>query len=120
MISHLAVKFGLMFLGGALFTLGVLQIFSMRGDILISGREGLKEKVAKEQERIEKKVKRDTGDVAGSFTEGVWDRVVEQVSKNPALEPLFKAKSDVENTYNTLRALPNEQRNAVCQQICSE
>ena len=66
-ISHLVFKFALMFLGGVLFTLGVLQIFSLRGDIFISGKEGLEEKVAEQKGRIEEKVKKDTGDVAGSF-----------------------------------------------------
>lgn len=41
------------------------------------------------------------------------------VTENPMLAPIFKTKEDIENTVTEVQNLPEAQKAAVCQEICS-
>lgn len=109
---HLFVKFGAIFLGGVAFTLAILM-FLPAIRILPSFEDNAGLVGQKVQERVQDKGKQQ----ADSFVSSLG-QVLSSVAENPAWGPLLKTKKDVEQTIKEVKSLPDEQRNAICQQIC--
>lgn len=117
MSSHLLLKPLLIFLGGATFSIIAVQILTHL-DELSKGRVEESGRVIGEQ--IETKVEETREEAKKTVIEKLRDRVLPAITESPVLTPIFKTTKEVENTVNSIKSLPEEQRNAVCRQICGE
>lgn len=114
MISHIPLKFLLIFLGGASFSFVAFQAFSNLDSLpRVLGKNG-GNGVEKVFEERKSRVKKDTKDA-----ENIFDNVLPAITENPIIAPLIKTKKEVEETVETVRRLPEEQREAFCKQICT-
>lgn len=115
MNSHLLLKPFLIFLGGVVFSIVVVQIIAHFSQ-LTNGRFEDGGKIIGEQ--IEAKVKGTQEGAKSSIIDSITSRVLPAIAESPALAPIFNTTRQVENTINSIKSLPEEQRNAVCRQIC--
>lgn len=115
MNSHLLLKPLLIFLGGATFSVITVQVVTNLGG-LSKGRIEESGRVIGEQ--IETKVEETREEAKKTALEKLKDKVLPAITESPILAPIFKTTKKVENTVNSIKNLPDEQRNAVCRQIC--
>lgn len=69
-------------------------------------------------EQIEARVKDAQEGVKNSIIESITSKVFPAITESPVLAPIFKTTKEVEGTINSIKNLPEEQKNAVCRQIC--
>lgn len=117
MSSHLLLKPLLIFLGGATFSIIAVQVVTHFGE-LSGGKVEESGKVIGEQ--IETKVQETKEEAKKTVIEKLKDKILPAITESPVLAPIFKTTKEVENTVNSIKNLPEEQRNAVCRQICGE
>lgn len=110
MLQHIFLKFSLFFLAGAVFTIAVTYVFvpnETQKLVKIGNGEGLVLSTSAVQT-----------DGLKSTVQNILEDVVVQISKSPALSPLFETKKSVETAVFEVQSLPDAQRKAVCQEIC--
>lgn len=59
-----------------------------------------------------------TGTGGNILSEFLYDQVIPQIAKSPALAPLFETKKSVEGTVEAVSSLPDAQKEAVCKELC--
>lgn len=106
------LKIILIFAGGALIVGGFFYFFGGQPKANIIG--STKERIfSQETPHIQ-----EPGPNPRSFIKPISDKVLPALTKNPIIEPLLQTKKEVEETVETVRSLPEEQKNAICKQIC--
>lgn len=117
MINHLFLKPVLIFLGGTVFAVIGIQA-ATHFDIL------KKFDIAQNKTAVEEEIRTGTRKVADetakAASETLKDKVLSAIAESPALAPIFNTTRQIEDTINSIKSLPDEQRNAVCRQICGE
>ena len=113
MITHLLVKFGLFFVGGAAFTLVVVWIIPNTKTLPVLG-----EQAGELEQTVHTEAAKKSKEKTDSFTSSIGN-VLSSITESPILSPILKTKRDVETTVETVKSLPDEQRNAICSQICT-
>lgn len=113
MTSHLLFKTLLIFLAGAIFAF----LFT-NTDIL--SEKNIKEKGEVMGDQIQKGILQRKEKAKRTATESLTDKILGAITENPILAPIFETKKEVENTINTVKSLPEEQREAICTQICGQ
>lgn len=129
---HIFAKFGLIFIGGAAFALLALQaipvvaskaVLTVPASISSSSSVNVVEKKRDEfQKKIETKVQKkvqETEDSQKNLVEGSVEKVLSAVTESPVLAPFFKTKQQVEQTVDSVMNLPDDQKSALCKQICT-
>lgn len=58
------------------------------------------------------------GGQANIISDFLYDNLLPQIAKSPALAPLFETKRSIEDTYEQVSSLPDAQKAAVCQELC--
>lgn len=117
MMYHNVLTMLLVFAVGALVALGAAFIFLNPNNLKVLGDESdytktndlLKSTV---QDQEEKQIK--------SFKKRLFENIIPAISGNPLLAPIVETKEEIEKTSETIKALPQDQRNAICKQVCSE
>lgn len=117
MNSHLLLKPLLIFLGGAAFSIVAVQVV-MHIDEWTG--KGVEENGKVIGERIESRVSDTREEAEKTIVESIKDKILPAIIESPVLAPIFRTTKEVEGTINSIRSLPEEQRNAVCRQICGE
>lgn len=117
MSSHLLLKPLLIFLGGVIFS--VVAVYLVTNFEQLSGGK-IEESGRVIGERIEKKVGETREGVKKTAIEKLRDKILLGVTESPILAPIFETTKEIENTVSSIKDLPEEQRNAVCRQICGE
>lgn len=117
MSSHLLLKPLLIFLGGVVFSVVAIYIVT-HFDQLLSGK--VEESGGVIGKQIERKVEETREGAKKTVIEKLRDRILPAVTESPVLAPIFETTREIENTVNSIKSLPDEQRNAVCRQICGE
>ncbi|MBI2007522.1 MAG: hypothetical protein HYS83_02390 [Candidatus Blackburnbacteria bacterium] len=117
MSSHLFLKPLLIFVGGAIFSV-IIVLIAANFNRLTNGKLEDGGKVIGEQ--IEAKVKSAQEGAESSIVDNIASRVLPVIAESPVLAPIFNTTRQVENTINSIKSLPDEQRNAVCRQICGD
>lgn|SRR3989344_375274 len=111
MFHHLLLKFSLFFIAGVAFTVAIAYMFvPNEAQKLVKTGEG---------SALVLSTTTEAQDEAKSMIQGVLGDVVEHISKSPALAPFFETKQSVETAVFEVQSLPDAQRKAVCQEICT-
>lgn len=111
MFHHLLLKFSLFFIAGAISVIGVAYMFApQEAQKLVKTPNGSALVLSDTTE---------AEDAAKSVVQGVLGDVVSRISKSPALAPFFETKQSIETTVYEVQSLPDAQRKAVCQEMCS-
>lgn len=114
MIIHSILKPFLLFLAGVVFTLILLQLLTNPDFLSFLGQEPsqiegqVREEIYKREEKAAK-----------SVTQTIIEKVLPAAAENPVVAPLLETKQEVEQTVNTIRNLPEEQKSAICRQVCN-
>jgi hypothetical protein len=102
--------------GGIVFALVIAQAVTNPEFLEVLGDKFLNEQA------IDAQMKEADSQVAATTAElnvdSILGKVLPFVTENPALAPLFETKQEVEEAAEAVLSLPEEQRNAVCSQIC--
>ncbi|HBL52289.1 MAG: hypothetical protein A3D24_01425 [Candidatus Blackburnbacteria bacterium RIFCSPHIGHO2_02_FULL_39_13] len=109
---HTIIKFTAVFIGGIAVAFAVFQVLPILNSTQIT-KDGGKQIQNEVNSRVEKVTKEKT-----IAAEGAVGQVLSSASESSILAPLFRTKAKVENTVETVMGLPEEQRNAICSQIC--
>lgn len=117
MTNPILVKYFALFLGGAIFTFVAIQAATNLDVISMLGFEEGKQKA---QHQLEVKVRETSDQATQTVAQSVTARVLGAIVENPALAPFFQTKKEVETTINSVMSLPEEQRSAICKQICTD
>lgn len=120
MNSHLLIKPLLIFLGGAVFSVVAVQIITHINEWT---GNGVKESGRVIGKQIESKVSDTREGAEKTIIDSIKDKkdkIFPAIIESPALAPIFRTTKEVEGTINNIKGLPEEQRNAVCRQICGE
>lgn len=57
--------------------------------------------------------------VGNVIVDTVFNKVLPAITQNPAIDPLIQTKQDIEKTVNAVTSLPQEQKEAICKQVCT-
>lgn len=117
MNSHLLLKPLLIFLGGAAFSVIAVQVVTHINEW--TGK-GIEEKGRVIGEQIESEISGTRDSAEKTIIDSIKDKILPAIIESPALAPIFRTTKEVEGTINSIKSLPEEQRNAVCRQICGE
>lgn len=109
-IVYQATKGILIFIAGVVFALIIVQALS--GQAKLPSSESI-------QGISEGKVKEEIQEKERSVITKVVERVLPAVTENPVIAPVFETKKEVEETVEAVKALPQDQINAICRQYCS-
>lgn len=82
----------------------------------LSDKEQLKGVESQVKEEVYKKEEK----AAKSVTQTILEKVLPAASENPIFAPVLEAKRDVEYTVGVVKSLPEDQKQAVCKQVCGE
>lgn len=108
---HVIIRLFMIFVGGIVFALLIIQalpfIYSVRA---LGGENTIKKEVNSRVEKLGKEKAAQANNTAGG--------VLSSVSESSALSPIFQTKKKVENTIDAVISLPDEQKKAICRQIC--
>lgn len=52
------------------------------------------------------------------WTKALAGKVLPGIAKSPALKPVVETKKDIEETTSEVRNLPQEQKKAICKEVC--
>lgn len=119
MNSHFLLKPILVFVGGVIFALIIIQIVTNPGSLLfLADKLNLNENIQKNKAEVLSSQKEATEGVEGLSVNGLIEKVLPVITGNPALAPMFKTSREIEEAVNAIRSLPDEQRNSFCSQIC--
>lgn len=117
MNSHLLIKPLLIFLGGAAFSILAVQVVTHINEWTGKGVEKNGRMIG---EQIESKISDTREGAKKTIIDSIKDKILPAIIESPVLAPIFRTKKEVEGTINSIKSLPEEQRNAVCRQICGE
>lgn len=57
--------------------------------------------------------------VGNVIVDTVFNKVLPAITQNQAFDPLVQTKQDIEKTVNAVTSLPQEQKEAICKQVCT-
>jgi hypothetical protein len=115
---HNVVTMLLVFMVGVLCALGAALIFmNPNNNLKVLGDDNDYTKTndflrSTVQDQEEKHIK--------SFKKKLFENVIPAIAGNPLFAPIVETKEEVEKTSETIKALPEDQRNAICKQVCPE
>lgn len=116
MITHVLLKPILIFVGGAAVALLITQVVAHPETF-----EFLQKKSAGEVEQhVKEEVYKKEEKAAKSVAKTIIEKVLPAAQENPVLAPVFETKQEVEQTVETVKNLPEAQKNAICKQVCGE
>ncbi|MBI2268151.1 MAG: hypothetical protein HYU80_01740 [Candidatus Blackburnbacteria bacterium] len=69
-------------------------------------------------ERVRSTVQKQEKDQINSIKSRIVDKVLPAITENPILSPILRTSREVEEAVQTVRSLPDDQKNAICQQVC--
>lgn len=120
MLNHLFLKFGLFFIGGAVCTYAAVHFLSSK-EVSIANRGGNNptQVLGDQSPSLDEKLHEAGQEGAKKVVQAVVDKVVSHLRNNPAFDPVVKTTEDVQSTVDEVRSLPQDQKAAICAEICA-
>lgn len=125
MLNHLFLKFALFFIGGAVLAIGVTQVLprvlinNSRQTAYYSENSSQVLGAESENQLGNQITQQATGQLQG-ITQSLLQQVLYTLTKSPAFAPVNQTTRDVQTAAGEVQSLPNEQRKAICKEICGD
>ena len=72
------------------------------------------------QQAIKDKVVQKEQEHLNFFSKFISEKLGPSITQNPILSPFFNTKKSVEGALTSVKNLPDDQRQAICKQICTQ
>lgn len=113
MSMHLILKGLLVFIAGILFTLGIVYVLGGNTPFFGSAESGEVKAFSIEQEIDARRE-----GFVGAVVDFVSKKVVPAVDESAVVSPVKQTTQDVQKAIESVTSLPDQQRAAICKQVC--
>jgi hypothetical protein len=122
MLNHIFLKFALFFIGGVIVAVGITQVLPsvLTNKQHTSYYSESASPVLGADSELGNQITQQATNKLQTATQSIVQQMLYSLTQNPAFAPINETTRDVQNAASGVQSLPQEQRKAICREVCGD